>query len=471
VKHFLDEDFFLNTATAKYLYHGVAARQPIFDYHCHLSVREIYENRPAENIARLWLSDDHYKWRLMRANGVPERFVTGDAPEKEKFRAYAETLSSAIGNPLYLWSHLELKRYFDIETPLTASTADEIWTRANERIRSGGFAPRELIRRSGVAGLYTVEDPADDLSCYERLGEGPSFPVDVLPAFRPEKAGEIWRGAAWRDYLNRLSAAAGVPIGSYGEMKRALSRRMDAFAACGCAASDHGVEGMPFLRAPEERIEAIFARALAGETPDETDAERYLTELLLWLAGEYARRGWVMELHIGPVRARNTRMTALVGRDRGFDSAADHPLARPLGSFLDELDQRGQLPRMVLFCLNPRDNLVLASTAGDFQDEAFPSKIQFGAAWWMNDHRDGMAEQMRTLANQSVLGRFIGMLTDSRSFLSYPRHEYFRRVLCDLLGGWVESGEYPNDLQHLGRMVEDICFHNVRRFFGLEEET
>ncbi len=462
----MDEHFLLPNATAQSLYHEYAGRLPIVDYHNHLSAKEIFEDKPAENIAQLWLGADHYKWRLMRANGVPERLITGDAPDREKFMAYAETLSYAIGNPLYHWSHLELQRYFGIDTPLSGETAADVWTRANDVIRQGGFSPRALLLRANVTALCTTEDPADDLSWHLKLRDETDFPVKVLPAFRPEKAGELWRGEVWRSYIDTLSAASGEKITSFASLKRALSVRMEAFRYAGCVASDFGVERFPFAPAPEEQIEAAFARALSGGEVTREEVDQYLTALLTWLAGEYKRLNWVMELHIGPVRARNTRMTARCGRDAGFDSVSDHPVAEALGAFLDALDSGDILLKTILFGLNHKDNLALLSVAGDFQNDSCPSNVQVGSAWWINDHRDGMTEQMRLMAAQSVLGRFLGMATDSRSFLSFARHEYFRRVLCGLVGGWVEDGEYPNDPVLLRRLIEDVCGGNATRYFG-----
>ncbi len=464
---FYGRDVFLQNETAKRLFHEYAESLSIVDYHNHLSAKEIFENKPVENIAQLWLGADHYKWRLMRANGVPERLITGDAPDDEKFAAYAETLPYAIGNPLYHWSHLELQRYFGIDTQLSGKTAAEIWESANKKIKSGGFSPRELLVRANVTALCTTEDPADDLHWHMQLRADPDFTVTVLPAFRPEKAGEIWHGRIWVDYLARLSAAAGVEIRDFASLKQALAIRMRAFAAAGCVASDFGVERFSFAPAGEQEVEAIFARALSLRDITQADIEKFHTALLCWLAGEYKRLNWVMELHVGPMRARNTRMTEECGRDAGFDSVSDFFVAYPLGAFLDYLNSRNTLPKTILFGLNHKDNLALMGIAGDFQNDSFPSNIQSGAAWWINDHRDGMEEHMRLLATQGLLGRFLGMTTDSRSFLSFARHEYFRRVLCNLIGGWAENGEYPNDSALLKRLIEDICEKNAARYFGI----
>lgn len=464
---FMGADFLLKQGTARALYRDIASRQPILDYHNHLSAKEIVENRPAENIAQLWLGADHYKWRLMRANGIPERFITGDATDHDKFVAFASTLPYAIGNPVYHWSHLELQRYFGIETPLSGDTAEEIWAQANKQIEQGGFSPRELLQRESVVALCTTEDPADTLLYHELLASDATLHTRVLPAFRPEKAGEIWRGETWRAYLKQLSNASGVAITSFSALQRALTKRMDAFAALGCRASDYGVEQMPYLRASEAAVEQVFARGMSDEALTKEDVAKFQTALLLWLAGEYARREWVMELHIGPARGRNSRMTARCGRDTGFDSVSDHAVVDPLGAFLDELNTRDCLPKTILFSLNHKDNLALMSLAGDFQNERYPGYMQIGSAWWFNDHRDGMLEQMRLLATQGLLGRFLGMTTDSRSFLSFARHDYFRRVLCSLIGDWVDAGEYPNDPVLLEQLIRDLCFRNAAQYFGI----
>ena len=467
MKPFMGEQYLLESEFARRLYHDFAAQQPIFDYHNHVSAKEIFEDKSAQNITQLWLGADHYKWRLMRANGISERFITGDATDHDKFVAFAETLPYAIGNPVYHWSHLELQRYFEIHTPLSGETAEAIWAQANERIAQGGFNPRELLRRANVTALCTTEDPADDLTYHARLKNDATFPIQTLPAFRPEKAGEIWRGAAWREYLERLSKASGVAITSFATFKRALSGRMDAFAALGCRASDYGTERMPFSRASERTVEAVFARGLSGEAISEEAVAQFQTELLLWLAEEYARRNWVMELHIGPVRAKNTRMTSLCGKDAGFDSVSDHAVSDPIGAFLDELNTNDCLPKTILFSLNHKDNLVLMSLAGDFQNERYPGYMQVGSAWWFNDHRDGIVEQMRLLSTQGLLGRSLGMTTDSRSFLSFARHDYFRRVLCNLIAGWDEAGEYPADPALLERLICDLSGKNAARYFGV----
>ena len=467
VQKFMGEDFLLKNETAKKLYHNVAAKLPIIDYHCHLSAREIYENKAPCNLTELWLAHDHYKWRLMRANGACERYITGSAPDYYKFCAFAETLKYAIGNPIYNWSHLELQRYFNINTPLSGKTARQIWDRTSEKIGDGGFTPRELLIRSKVQTICTTDDPADDILWHEKLALDSSFGVKVLPSFRPEKAGEIWRGEIWRQYLKKLEYIAKVEILTFDDLKHALSLRMDAFSACGCVASDFGVEKMPFCRASAAEVEGIFKNALMGKKIEKASIEKYLTELMLWLAKEYAKRCWVMELHLGPIRARNSLKTESIGRDAGFDSISDYRVMGALGEFLNTLEVERALPRTVIFCMNENDSTAVAAMAANFQDDSFPSKLQLGAAWWMNDHVRGIQQQMMTFAEQGLIGRYIGMLTDSRSYLSYSRHEYFRRILCDMIGGWIENGMYTNDDGALRFLIERICYINVKEYFGL----
>ncbi|MEG1271200.1 MAG: glucuronate isomerase [Ruthenibacterium sp.] len=465
MKAFMDQDFMLYNETAKKLFHTYAEKQPILDYHCHLSAKEIYENRPAQTIAELWLGGDHYKWRAMRANGVPEEKITGSADGYEKFAAFAETLTNAIGNPLYHWAHLELQRYFGIDTVLNAKTAPEIWKKANAVLADGKHTPQYFIQNSNVYALCTTEDPADDLQYHALLAQEKGFATKVLPALRPDNALSMEQ-PSWREYLKHLAEVSGVSITDFESLKAALTVRMDEFARHGCVASDHGMEYMPYQRLSAEKLATVFADALAGKMPTQAEIDGYKTELLLWLGKEYYRRGWAMELHVGAMRSVNTRMVDKIGPSTGYDSVCDHAEALALGAYLNALDANGTLPKTVLFCLSEVDNIVLSTMIGNFQDDTMPSKMQFGTAWWFQDHVDGMEKQMRDLANEGLLGHFIGMLTDSRSFLSYPRHEYFRRILCNLIGEWVEKGQYPNDEEALGTIVENISFQNARRYFG-----
>lgn len=466
MKAFMDKDFLLETETAKQLFHGVAKELPVIDYHCHLSAKEIFENKPFLDLADVWLGGDHYKWRAMRANGIPEAYITGSATGYEKFLAYVETLSFAIGNPLVHWSHLELQRYFDIHDPLTPANAPAIWEQVSRRLASGAFTPQNLIRMSHVEALCTTEDPADDLRYHAALKAIPDFPCRVLPAFRPDAALGIEK-PGWSGYLKRLSGAAGMPVRSGEALKQALLARMDCFGKMGCVASDHGFEAFPWEPACPGEVEAIFARALNGEALTAVEAAKYRTDLLMWLAGEYHRRGWAMELHIGALRDVNATMVRALGEATGYDTIADHDMMSQLGAFMNALYAREQLPKTILFCLNRKDYPAMVAMAGSFQKAPVPSGVQFGTAWWFLDHKDGMEQQMRDLAEGGLLGRFIGMLTDSRSFLSYPRHEYFRRILCNLVGKWVEQGEFPHDEALLDRIVRGVCYENVKAYLGL----
>ena len=427
-KKFMDADFLLDSEPAKKLF-AAAKDMPIFDWHCHLSPKEIYENRQPEDIAYLWLAGDHYKWRAMRSCGVDEKYITGNATGYEKFRALAEVMPCLIGNPLYHWTHLELQRYFDIYEPLSAKTCDSIWERANAKIKSGGFTPRELIKNSGVTCLCTTDDPADTLEYHVKLAADETFGVKVIPAFRPDKALGI-ELPGWRDWLAAMEKTAGVRIESWTALTEVLTDRIDYFASLGCRASDHAFGEFPYLRASAAEVELIFSKAAKGEELTDTEIEKFKTELLRFLAKEYAKRGWGMELHIGPMRNNNTAMFNKLGPDAGFDSIDDREVARKLSRFMDSVAQENLLPRTVLFTLNPKDNYVLGSMLGNFQTEEAQSKIQFGSAWWFNDNKSGICDHLRSISEQGVLGTFIGMLTDSRCFLSYTRHEYFRRILC-----------------------------------------
>ncbi|MBR3437959.1 MAG: glucuronate isomerase [Clostridia bacterium] len=465
-KKFMDADFLLDNEPAKKLF-AAAKDMPIFDWHCHLSPKEIYENEQPEDIAFLWLAGDHYKWRAMRSCGVDEKYITGNATGYEKFKALAEIMPGLIGNPLYHWTHLELQRYFDIYEPLSAKTCDDIWERANAKIKAGGFTPRELIKNSNVTCLCTTDDPADSLEYHIKLAEDKSFGVKVLPAFRPDKALGIDL-PGWRDWLAAMEKTAGVRLESYTALTEVLTDRIDFFASLGCRASDHAFGEFPYLRASKAEIELIFSKAAKGETLSDAEIEKYKTELMRFLAKEYAQRGWGMELHIGPMRNNNTAMFNKIGPDTGFDSIDDREVARKLSRFMDSVAVENLLPRTILFTLNPKDNYVLGSMLGNFQTGEAQSKIQFGSAWWFNDNIDGMREQMKALANLGAISKFVGMVTDSRSFLSYPRHEYFRRILCGMLGDMVEKGLYPEDYETLCPMVQDISYNNAVNYFGIE---
>ena len=465
MKPFMDKDFLLDTPTAKALF-AEAQQMPIFDWHCHLSPREIYENRKPENITQLWLYGDHYKWRAMRSFGIAERYITGDADDREKFFAFARVMPYLIGNPMYHWTHLELQRYFDIHTPLSEKTAETIWNAANAKIAAGDFSPRALITRSNVVCVCTTDDPADSLEYHALLQKEQDFSCKVLPAFRPDKALNI-EAAGFADWVHALEAVSAQAADSFEALKQALRSRIAFFDEMGCRASDQAFSYVPFAPAGDAQIEAVFRKALCGEAVTADEADCYRTALLRFLAAEYAARGWVMELHIGPMRNNNTKMFRSIGPDSGFDSIGDASIAQGLSRFLDSMAQCDALPKTVLFTLNPRDNYVIGSMLGNFQTDEAMGKLQFGSGWWFNDHIDGMREQMRTLANLGCFGSFVGMVTDSRSFLSYPRHEYFRRILCGLLGDFAEQGLYPADMDTLRDIVRRISFENAKAYFAL----
>ncbi|MBE6716934.1 MAG: glucuronate isomerase [Ruminococcaceae bacterium] len=466
MKKFMDADFLLSTETAKKLF-AEANDEPIFDWHCHLSPKEIYENKTPRDIAELWLSADHYKWRGMRGVGIDEEYITGSKSPYEKFKAWAKAMPNFIGNPLYHWTHLELQRYFGIYETLNEKTADMIWEKANSMIAEGGFTPRELIEKSNVYCVCTTDDPADTLEYHALIAEDKSFKCKVLPAFRPDKALAI-EAPAYLSWLSILREVSGKKILTYKELKEVILERIEHFAEMGCRATDHAFTPVPYVRMEDSDIEKIFAKVLDGKEISSYEAEGYKTELFRFLAKEYYKRGWGMEIHIGPMRNNNTKMFKKLGPDAGYDSIADNEVAYKLSRLLDSLDCENSLPKTVLFTLNPKDNYVLGTMLGNFQSSEAASKIQFGTAWWFNDNIDGMREQIKALGNLGVLSKFIGMVTDSRSFLSYPRHEYFRRIVCEFIGNLVENGEYPDDMDFLGDAVRDIAFRNAKTYFGLE---
>ena len=465
MKKFMDEDFLLYNDAAKELFHKNAGTMPIFDWHCHLPPKEIYENKQPSDIAELWLGADHYKWRAMRGFGIEEKYITGDASNYEKFKAWAKVMPYCVGNPLYHWTHLELQRYFDIYEPLSESTCDEIWEKANKKIAEGGFTPRELIVNSGVTHICTTDDSADTLEYHKLLAEDKTFKCKVIPAFRPDKALNIEQ-QTFLPWLADLEKVCGVKIDTYAKMVEALKTRIAFFAEMGCRASDHAFLYVPYNRATPEELETIFAKALDKKALTVDELDKYRTELFRFFAKEYAKLGWGCEIHIGPMRNNNTLMFNKLGPDAGFDSICDREIAEGLSGMLNSLAVEEALPKTVLFTLNPKDNYVIGSMLGNFQTNEAASKIQFGSAWWFNDNLEGMREQMKALANLGVLGKFVGMVTDSRSFLSYPRHEYFRRIICGLIGDWVEQGLYPYT-DELNKIVKDIAYNNAINYFGV----
>lgn len=467
MKPFMDEKFLLNNETAIRLYEDYAKDMPIFDYHCHLNPKEIAENKKYRNITEVWLGGDHYKWRAMRSNGIEEKYITGDAPDKEKFLKWAETMANCIGNPLYHWTHLELKRYFGIDKLLSPDTAEEIWEECNRLLQQEEFTARGLIKRSNVKAIGTTDDPTDSLEYHIAIAKDPTFDVKILPAFRPDKSFNIDK-PGFIEWMDKLGNVVGKEIKTFADVKEALKQRVDFFHEVGCRISDHALDPISYVEATEEEATAILQKALKGETVSEEEVKKYKTQVMVFLGKQYAAHGWVMQLHMGTIRNNSSRMFKLLGADTGFDAIADYTIAESLSKFLNRLDETDELPKTILYCLNPRDNEVLGTIIGCFQGGGIPGKMQFGSGWWFNDQKDGMIRQMVALANLGLLSRFVGMLTDSRSFLSYTRHEYFRRILCNLLGEWVESGEAPNDIKLLGSMVQNICFNNAKNYFGVE---
>ena len=464
---FITEDFLLTTEPARRLYHDYAEKMPIFDYHCHLSPREIYEDKRFSDIGEAWLAGDHYKWRLMRANAVPEKYITGEASFREKFDRFAAIMPRLIGNPIYHWSHLELRRFFGIEDTLCAANAQEVWDKANAVLQGPNGSARALIKASNVKALCTTDDPADDLQYHRLLAADESFDVKVLPTFRPEKALNI-ADPSFPIYLQKLGAAADVLIRTIDDVKEALRRRADFFAESGCRLSDHSFGSPDFTVWDESAAEEALAKALKGEELLDYEVAAYQSLMMDYLGEIYCDKGFAMQLHLGAQRNLSTKLYRSIGADVGGDSIGDTISAGSLAALLDRLAMRDQLPRTILYTLNAADNDKLISVAGCFQDESAAGKIQFGSAWWFNDHYDGMTAQMKTLANIGVLSRFVGMLTDSRSFLSYPRHEYFRRILCEIVGQWIDKGMAPADYENIGPMIEDICFNNAWSYMGME---
>lgn len=469
MKAFMDENFLLSTETSQRLYHEYAEKMPILDYHCHISPKEIAENRKFDNITQVWLGGDHYKWRQMRSNGVEEYYITGNAPDYEKFIKWAETLEMAIGNPLYHWSHLELKRYFGYNGHLCRRTADEVWELCNAKLAEDGMSTRNLIRSSNVKLLCTTDDPVDSLEYHQILAKDPTFDVQVLPAWRPDKAMNLEK-PDYTEYLTRLGEASGTVVEDFSSLKQALKVRMDYFAANGCCVSDHGIEFIMYQPVPEEEADRILRKRLSGESVTRDEELKFKSAFLLFVAAEYHRLGWVMQLHYGCKRDNNTLRYAQLGPDTGYDCISNYAPAAQAADFLNALNSEEKLPKTILYSLNPNDNAAIGTIIGCFQDASAIGKIQQGSAWWFNDHKAGMIEQMTSLANLGLLGNFIGMLTDSRSFLSYTRHEYFRRIMCELIGMWVENGEYPADEEALSRIVRGISYNNAVRYFGFNLE-
>ena len=465
MKAFMDKDFLLETATAQKLYHEYAAKKPVLDYHCHINPKEIAEDRKFENITQVWLGGDHYKWRFMRSSGVDEYYITGDAPDKEKFLKWAECVGKAIGNPLFHWSHLELQRYFGYNGVLNKKTAEEVWEICNKKLAEPSMSVRNLIKQSGVTLICTTDDPVDSLEWHQMIKADESFDVQVLPAWRPDKAMNIEK-PEYLDYLAKLTEVSGIKIDTFADLKAALSNRMDFFAANGCSVSDHALEYVMYAPATDDEIEAIFAKRKAGNTVTREEEMKFKYAFMQNVAREYNKRNWVMQLHYGCKRDNNRTMYNKLGPDTGYDCINNYAPSSEMADFLNALITTEELPKTILYSLNPNDNQSIGTILGCFQDSTAVAKIQQGSAWWFNDHKTGMQDQMISLANLGNLSGFVGMLTDSRSFLSYTRHEYFRRIMCNLIGNLVENGEFPEDYDILSEIVEGISYDNAVRYFG-----
>ena len=470
-KAFMDKDFLLDSDAAKELYTKYAdmTKTPILDYHCHINPREICEDRKFNNITEVWLGGDHYKWRQMRTNGVDERYITGDASDRDKFQKWAETLPKLIGNPLYHWSHLELRYYFGYEGNLNGDTAEEVWELCNKKLNTDEFSVRNIIRRSNVRLICTTDDPVDDLRYHEMIKADDSFDVQVLPAWRPDKVNNIEK-KEFRDYIKKLSEVSGTKIEDLESLKTAVSRRLDFFQEHGCSVSDHALEYVMYAPALDTEVEEILKKGLEGGEISNEESLRYKTHMMLFLAREYHKRNWVMQLHYGCKRDNNALMYEKLGPDTGYDCILNGAPSAQLADFLNALSAKDEVPKTIIYSLNPNDDQAIGSVIGCFQGGGIRSKLQQGSAWWFNDHYVGMVNQLKSLANLSALGNFVGMLTDSRSFLSYTRHDYFRRILCQVIGGWVENGEYPDDDALLQDIIKGICFNNAVDYFGFELE-
>ena len=466
MKKFMDKDFLLTTDTAKKLYHEYAEVMPVLDYHCHIPPREIYEDRKFDNITQVWLGADHYKWRQMRSNGVEEKYITGDATDREKFQKWAETLEMAIGNPLYHWSHLELQRYFGYEGHLCGDTAEEVWNICNEKLQNG-LSARKLIEMSNVTLVCTTDDPIDSLEWHQKMASDETLKTQVVPAWRPERAMNVSK-PDYLEYLQKLGEVSGVEVTSFASLIEALKNRLDYFDQNNCNISDHSLDYVMYVPASAEEVEVIFAKRLSGEMLSIPEKRKFETAFMVALGKEYHKKNWVMQLHFAVKRDNNQSIYKKIGADAGIDCISNYTPADELADFLNALAENDELPKTILYSLNPADNAAIGTIMGCFQNSDAVGKIQQGSAWWFNDHKPGMIEQMTSLASLGLLGNFIGMLTDSRSFLSYTRHEYFRRILCELIGGWVENGEYPEDYKALEKIIKGISYNNAVRYFNFD---
>ena len=477
MKAFMDKDFLLETPTAQYLFHDYAENLPLADYHCHLNPQEIYEDRRFNNLTEVWLggqnpdgsfAGDHYKWRIMRSNGVEEDYVTGNKPPYERFLKFVEALEMAIGNPMYHWCHLELQQFFGVEEPLTLESAPRIWEVCNEKLQNDpAMSARGLIAKANVAFIGTTDDPIDTLEWHEKIAKDPTISVVVGPSYRPDKAVNIHK-AGWKEYMEKLAASVGKKsLPTMADVLKALTERLEYFHARGCKVSDHGLDYVPFQNYTVEQADAVYQKALRGEVLTTEEVEGFQTVILLHLGKDYTRLNIVMQLHYSCLRNNNARIFKAQGPDTGVDAIAQNTCGGNVSALMSALDEVGSLPKTILYSLNPADNAQLGTLIGCFQDSTIPGKIQHGSGWWFNDNKTGMIDQMTSLANLGLLGNFVGMLTDSRSFLSYARHDYFRRILCNLVGNWVENGEYPNSEASLKKIIEGISYRNAVRYFDL----
>ncbi|HEV9038562.1 MAG TPA: glucuronate isomerase [Puia sp.] len=464
---FMDDNFLLQGTTAQRLYHEYAKDMPILDYHCHLPPDQIAGDRNFLNLTQAWLYGDHYKWRAMRTNGIDERYCTGDASDREKFDKWAATVPYTLRNPLYHWTHLELQRYFGVHRTLGPATAGAIYDECSEMLRSPGFSVKNLLRKMNVAAICTTDDPVDALESHVTLNKD-GFEIPVLPAFRPDRAMDVRDATAFNGYLLRLEEVTNFSISSWNDFLYALQHRHDYFASKGCGISDHGLEVIDTEEFTGFEIDAIFNKVRAGRQLNGSEQRKFRSAMLLHLAEWDWEKDWVQQYHLGALRSNNTRGRLQTGADSGWDSIGDFQQARSLATFLDRLDKEGRLARTILYNLNPADNELMATMIGNFNDGSIAGKVQFGAAWWFLDQKDGMIKQMNALSNMSLLSRFVGMLTDSRSFLSFPRHEYFRRILCNLFGSEIDGGELPHDMEWIGKVIRDICYYNARSYFNWE---
>ncbi|MDI3320340.1 glucuronate isomerase [Pinibacter soli] len=468
MKKFLDENFLLNTETAQRLYNEYAKQMPIIDYHNHLPQQQIAENKAFQNITQAWLYGDHYKWRAMRANGVDEHYCTGGASDWEKFEQWAATVPYTMRNPLYHWTHLELQRYFDVHDVLKPEMARSIYNTCSEKLQTPEYAVRGLLKKVNVKLVCTTDDPVDDLLFHKQLREE-NCEIEVRPAFRPDAAMNIDNPVSFNNYMSRLEKASDISISSYHDYIKALKKRHEFFAENGCTVSDHGLEHLFADDYTEADLKNIFTKVRSGKTPDAEEIRKFKSAMLVTFAEWDWEKKWVQQYHVGALRNNNTRRLRELGADTGWDSIGDFPQGRALSKFLDTLDNKNKLAKTILYNLNPADNELFATMIGNFNDGTAAGKVQWGSGWWFLDQKDGMTKQLNALSNMGLLSRFVGMLTDSRSFLSFPRHEYFRRILCNLLGDEIENGELPNDIAWIGKMVQDICYNNTKEYFGWKQ--